>query len=108
VDCNQLAVDIDNELVVVHNWVRVNFCLQPWGAGRVVGMLEMCPWVVVIVGCITVHPDMLAKVLPLCAAVHHEIMGVQFWRMLHHIQRRRCSLPRSRRPRLLDEKPPET
>ena len=23
VDCNQLAVDIDNELVVVHNWVRI-------------------------------------------------------------------------------------
>ena len=26
-DCNQLAVDIDNELVVVHNWVRLTLSL---------------------------------------------------------------------------------
>ena len=35
VDCNQLAVDIDNELVVVHNWVRLN-PLFSRGAARVV------------------------------------------------------------------------
>ena len=28
-DCNQLAVDIDNELVVVHNWVRLNAGVSP-------------------------------------------------------------------------------
>ena len=33
VDCNQLAVDIDNELVVVHNWVRSK-SLHSLGADR--------------------------------------------------------------------------
>lgn len=32
-DCNQLAVDIDNELVVVHNWVRPKSFHSP-GADR--------------------------------------------------------------------------
>ena len=61
VDCNQLAVDIDNEIAVVHNFMRDKYRCAP----------APCTWCLVYVLALKAAQETAAHRAFPCLAMHH-------------------------------------